>query len=129
MTAASRLVDVETGVSLGKLENLLRQQDPDTTLNDYTFGLNDKDKSTRLKHLEEELLQTKKELQQKWETLDKHVSSPLSELKKQLDSSAAELDTSTAERLLERRQDEQKLSDIHVRDELNQTSAARKCCQ
>ena len=121
MTTASRLVDVETGVSLGKLENLLRQQDPDKTLNDYTFGLNDKDKSTRLKHLEEELLQTKKELQQKWETLDKHVSSPLSELKKQLDSSAAELDTSTAERLLERRQDEQKLSDIHVRDELNQT--------
>ena len=50
---------------------------------------------------------------------DKHVSSPLSELKKQLDSSAA--GHTVQQRLLKRRQDEQKLSDVHVRDELNET--------
>ena len=72
----SRLVDVETGVSLGKLENLLRQQDPDQTINDYAFGMTDNDKSKRLKNLETELLQTKRQLQEKWERLDKHVSSP-----------------------------------------------------
>ena len=56
----SRLVDIETGVSLGKLENLLRQQAPDQVINDYTFGMTKTDKSERLKNLETELLQTKK---------------------------------------------------------------------
>ena len=74
----SRLVDIETGVSLGKLENLLRQEAPDQVINDYTFGMTNKGKSERLQNLETELLQTKKQLQEKWERLDKHVSSPLS---------------------------------------------------
>ena len=117
----SRLVDVETGVSLGKLENLLRQQDPDQTINDYAFGMTDNDKSTRLKNLETELLQTKRQLQEKWERLDKHVSSPLAELQKQLSGTADDLDTSTADRLLKRRNDEEELTDVRVRDELNQT--------
>ena len=117
----SRLVDVETGVSLGKLENLLRQQDPDQTINDYAFGMTDNDKSKRLKNLETELLQTKRQLQEKWERLDKHVSSPLAELQKQLSGTADDLDTSTADRLLKRRNDEEELTDVRVRDELNQT--------
>eukprot|EP00942_MAST-04A_sp_MAST-4A-sp1_P001887 g1887.t1 len=120
-SSGSRLVDVETGVSLGKLENLLRQQDPDQTINDYAFGMTDNDKSKRLKNLETELLQTKRQLQEKWERLDKHVSSPLAELQKQLSGTADDLDTSTADRLLKRRNDEEELTDVRVRDELNQT--------
>lgn len=117
----SRLIDIETGVSLGKLENLLRQEAPDQVINDYTFGMTNKGKSERLQNLETELLQTKKQLQEKWERLDKHVSSPLSELQKQLNSTADVLDTSNAERLLKRRNDEEEIADVKVRDELNQT--------